>query len=395
MAVAREVPDSREQVETTGNTAENGFAAIKVTALGRPVLLLRMSQILNQTQYFFDQMAVNTESMDRHIVEEGFLKGLKDLGVDMSDDDARKIFHIIDQSKDGLIDVIEWHNFLTPQLQLSKLFRAKPKVKDSIGEEVIKCLSTEELKEMENMTKRLFTIAQRAKERNVRLMVDAEQTYFQPAITRVTLEAMRMFNKEKPIVFNTYQCYLKDTINSIQVDMELSRREGFKFAAKLVRGAYMEQERLRAINVGYADPVHESYDDTNRSYNEVLAFILEEVRERGANIMIASHNEDSIRYALKTMERYDIKRDDDKVFFGQLLGMCDVITYALGSAGYSAYKYVPYGPVEEVIPYLSRRAMENKSLMKGVVSERQLLWKELQRRLLSGKLKHDPQAGLI
>ncbi|XP_057294368.1 proline dehydrogenase 1, mitochondrial-like isoform X1 [Hydractinia symbiolongicarpus] len=381
-----------ECIDTTGNTAENGFAAIKVTALGRPMLLLRLSQILNQTQHYFDKLASNKEIMTRrNIVKEKFLFGLKQLGVDMLDKEATKIFEIMDVTKDGGIDVIEWHNFLTPQLQLAKLFRAKPTVKGELSSEIILTLTNTELKEMENMIERLLTIAERAKEKNVRLMVDAEQTYFQPAITRITLEAMRMFNRDKPIVFNTYQCYLKNAMNTIHVDMELARREGFYFGAKLVRGAYMEQERLRALAAGYDDPIHSSYEDTDKCYNAVLSAVLEEVRWRGANVMVASHNEGSIRHAVEIMRDFNLAPDSGKVFFGQLLGMCDVITYALGGAGYSAYKYVPYGPVEEVMPYLSRRAMENRSLMKGVVKERHMLWRELLRRLKTGGLNHDPK----
>lgn len=110
----------------------------------------------------------------------------------------------------------------------------------------------------------------------------------------------------------------------------------------------MEQERLRASDVGYEDPIHDNYQNTNACYNNCLSAILQEVSANGANVMVASHNEESVRHTLKTMAELNIDRHDDKVFFGQLLGMCDVVTYALGSDGYSAFKYVPYGPVEEV-----------------------------------------------
>lgn len=252
-------------------------------------------------------------------------------------------------------------------------------------------LTEQELNEMDNLTRRMNTIAERAKEKGVRLMVDAEQTYFQPAITKITLEAMRMYNKEGPVVFNTYQCYQKDAPNLIDVDIELSRREGFHFAAKLVRGAYMEQERARAADLGYADPMHDNLNDTHACYNRILTKCLHEVQVNKANVMVASHNEDSVRHAAQKMNELGIDPADNQVFFGQLLGMCDVVTYALGSAGYKAYKYVPYGPVEEVMPYLSRRAMENRSLMKGVVKERNMLWSELMRRYKGGRLAHDPR----
>jgi proline dehydrogenase len=255
-------------------------------------------------------------------------------------------------------------------------------------------LTEQELKEMDNLTHRMNTIASHAKKKGVRLMVDAEQTYFQPAITRITLDAMRIFNKESPIVFNTYQCYQKDAPNLVDVDLEFSRREGFCFAGKLVRGAYMEQERMRAGELEYSDPIHDTYSDTNECYNKLLTTILQEVKHNKANVMVASHNEESVRHTIATMKELGIQPDEDKVFFGQLLGMCDVITYALGSAGYAAYKYVPYGPVEEVMPYLSRRAMENRSLMKGVVKERDMLWSELVRRKKHKQLQHNPNNGV-
>ena len=183
----------------------------------------------------------------------------------------------------------------------------------------------------------------------------------------------------------------KDALNLVNIDVELSRREGFCFAAKLVRGAYMEQERLRAHELGYEDPIHETYQLTNQCYDDILSVTLKEVHDNDANVMVATHNEESVRHAVDFMKRYDIPRDGNQVFFGQLLGMCDVVTYALGSAGYAAYKYVPYGPVEEVMPYLTRRAVENRSLMDGVVKERKMLWKELARRYKHGELRHDPQ----
>uniref|UniRef100_A0A672PQQ3 Proline dehydrogenase n=1 Tax=Sinocyclocheilus grahami TaxID=75366 RepID=A0A672PQQ3_SINGR len=226
----------------------------------------------------------------------------------------------------------------------------------------------------------------------VRLMVDAEQTYFQPAISRLTLEMQRIFNREKPNIFNTYQCYLREAYDNVSVDVELSRREGWYFGAKLVRGAYMCQERSRAAEIGYEDPINPDYETTNRMYHKCLEYILEEINHnRMANVMVASHNEDTVKFTLEKMNETSLSPTENKVCFGQLLGMCDQISFPLaGQAGFPVYKYVPYGPVNEVIPYLSRRAQENRGFMKGSQRERSLLWKELKRRLFSGHLLYKP-----
>ncbi|EDO37792.1 predicted protein, partial [Nematostella vectensis] len=365
-----------ECVDAASGASSDGFAAIKVTALGRPQLLLKVSEILHQTQAFFDQLTMDSAIKNKigyGLAKNRFFDGLERLGLGFHS------FLFVDRD----IDVIEWHEYLTPQLQLSKLFKAHP---EETGQPLITLLTPDELRQVENMRGRLHQLGEHARNKNVRLMIDAEQSYFQPAIRRFTVDLQREFNKSFPLVLNTYQCYLKSAHRDAQVDMELARREGFKFGAKLVRGAYMEQERLRAQSLGYDDPIHPSYAATSECYNQTLNDILEECRRGGANVMVASHNEDSVRFAVKRMYELGISPEDKKVFFGQLLGMSDPLSFTLGQAGYSVYKYVPYGPVEDVLPYLSRRAMENRGLLKGILKERRMLWKEFTRRLRERQL---------
>ncbi|KAF7644163.1 hypothetical protein LDENG_00226610, partial [Lucifuga dentata] len=182
-----------------------------------------------------------------------------------------------------------------------------------------------------------------------------------------------------------------EAYDNVTMDVELSRREGWHFAAKLVRGAYMYQERERAKEVGYEDPINPDYESTNSMYHRCLDYVLDEIAlNRNANVMVASHNEDTVKYTLKRMNELGLMPTENKVYFGQLLGMCDQISFTLGQAGFAVYKYVPYGPVNEVMPYLSRRAQENCGFMKGAQRERQLLWKELKRRLAAGELLYRP-----
>nr|KAF6282680.1 proline dehydrogenase 1 [Myotis myotis] len=258
-------------------------------------------------------------------------------------------------------------------------------------EPLLSGFTEEEERQMRRMLQRMDVLAKKATEAGVRLMVDAEQTYFQPAISRLTLEMQRRFNVEKPLIFNTYQCYLRDAYDNVTLDLELARREGWCFGAKLVRGAYMAQERARAAEIGYEDPINPTYEATNAMYHRCLNYVLEELKNNGkAEVMVASHNEDTVRFTLRRMEELGLHPADRQVYFGQLLGMCDQISFPLGQAGFPVYKYVPYGPVMEVLPYLSRRALENNSVMKGARRERQLLWQELKRRLYTGNLFYRP-----
>ncbi|OWF44816.1 Proline dehydrogenase 1, mitochondrial [Mizuhopecten yessoensis] len=273
------------------------------------------------------------------------------------------------------VDLLDWDNLLEVNMSLSKVF-VVPNEETGQLEPLVTSLSVEEEEQMKNMLGRLNTIAKYATEKGVRVMVDAEQTYFQPAISRLCMEMMRRFNREQTVIFNTYQCYLKSAYNNACLDMDLARREDFYFGAKLVRGAYMEQERDRAAEIGYEDPINPSYEATSDMYHHTLEEVMKQIncRERGKiAVMVASHNEDTVRYTVEKMKEFQIRPADRLICFGQLLGMCDQVSFPLGQAGYSVYKYVPYGPVEEVLPYLSRRAMENRGILKKVKKEKKLL----------------------
>uniref|UniRef100_A0A8C3HEC9 Proline dehydrogenase n=1 Tax=Chrysemys picta bellii TaxID=8478 RepID=A0A8C3HEC9_CHRPI len=225
---------------------------------------------------------------------------------------------------------------------------------------------------------------QRAVEAGVRVLVDAEYTYVNPALTLVTLALMGRWNRAQPWVWNTYQCYLQDCLVRLGADAALAERRGFCFGVKLVRGAYLEQERRLARERGYPDPLHPTWEATNHSYQHCLDLLLELVARDGqqCQLIVASHNETSVSHAIRRMEELGIAKDGGAVCFGQLLGMCDHVSLALGQAGYAIYKSIPYGAVEDVLPYLVRRAQENQSVLQGIRKERDLLRRELWRRLL-------------
>ncbi|XP_037536155.1 proline dehydrogenase 1, mitochondrial [Nematolebias whitei] len=379
-------------IKASGGSSMDGFSAIKVSALGRPQFLLRFSEVLVKWQRFFTFLASQQGKNGMEALEQRLeLSQLQEFFIKLG---AKCDFYgwfIRNKAESkGYIDVLDWNSLIENRENASDLL-VVPNLKLGTLEPLLQKFTTEDEKQLKRILQRLHILAKHASENSVRLMVDAEQTYFQPAITKLTVETQRMHNKETPVVFNTYQCYLKEAYDNVAMDVELSRREGWHFAAKLVRGAYMHQERARAKELGYEDPVNPDYETTNRMYHKCLDYVLDEIAlNKKTNVMVASHNNDTIKHTVRRMNELGLLPSENKVFFGQLLGMCDQISFPLGQAGFPVYKYVPYGPVGEVMPYLSRRAQENRGFMKGAQKERELLWKELKRRLVSGDLLYRP-----
>uniref|UniRef100_A0A8C6JMY5 Proline dehydrogenase n=2 Tax=Melopsittacus undulatus TaxID=13146 RepID=A0A8C6JMY5_MELUD len=375
-------------IDASSGSSEDGFSAIKLTALGRPQFLLQFSEVLVKWRRFFHQMAAEQGQAGRAALEmrleaEKLREALANLGI-ATKAETQRWFTGENLGISGTVDLLDWNSLIDSRTKLSKLLLV-PNMKTGQLEPLLSRFTEEEDLQMKRMLQRMDVLAKRATETGVRLMVDAEQSYFQPAISRLTLEMQRRFNRDRAIIFNTYQCYLKEAYDNVTVDMELSRREGWHFGTKLVRGAYMEQERERAAQIGYEDPINPTYEKTNEMYHRCLDYILEEIKHsRKANVMVASHNEDTVKFTLRRMMELGIHPSEKKVYFGQLLGMCDQITFPLGQAGFPVYKYVPYGPVQEVLPYLSRRAQENRGFMKRANRERDLLWREVKRRLRAG-----------
>ncbi|XP_078410398.1 proline dehydrogenase 1, mitochondrial-like [Cetorhinus maximus] len=377
-------------IAASGGSSEDGFSAIKMTALGRPQFLLQFSEVLVKWRGFFRQLAAEQGMAGQAVVDTKLdLERLQNSLVKLGIATLEEVTHWFTGGNinlSGTVDLMDWNDLIDNRTKVAKLF-VVPNLQTGEIEPLLLEFTEEEELQMKRMLQRMDVLAKEAVQKGVRLMVDAEQTYFQPAISRLTLEMQRKFNTEKPVIFNTYQCYLKDAYDNVSMDVELSRRENWYFGAKLVRGAYMAQERKRAREIGYEDPINNTYEDTNTTYSRCLDYILNEIKvNRKANVMVASHNEKTVTYTLHRMHELGLQPSAKKVYFGQLLGMSDQISFPLGQAGYPVYKYVPYGPVEEVLPYLSRRAQENKGMMAGTQRERELLWNELKRRILKGDL---------
>lgn len=370
----------------------DGFAAIKVTALCPPVLLMRISHILEESRRLFRSLSeeggdplgkshASVPYLSRMISRPNFIKVLGMLNVSLSPAEQADLFAAMDVDKNGVVDYVEWLESVQPNdATLHPFFCANG---GSGGEStLLPKLNPREAQQMDNMVDRLERLAERAAAQRVHLMVDAEQTYFQPAIDHMVLNLQKKFNRDFPAIYNTYQCYLTNTAGRVDIDLARAERHGYHFAAKLVRGAYMVQERKRAAKFGYKDPIFPVIQDTHENYHRVMDAILRANVSRGAQVMVATHNERSVRFAVEKMHEYGIPRQRGGVYFGQLLGMCDHVSFSLGAEGYGVYKYVPYGPVREVLPYLIRRAEENGDLLGGAQKERRLIAHELRRRKL-------------
>lgn len=239
-------------------------------------------------------------------------------------------------------------------------------------------LTFEEKAEWERGKKRVFEVCQKAFEHHQPILIDAEESWIQQAIDDLADECMRLFNKKECIVFNTYQLYRTDRLQFLKDSYLKAQKEGYYLGAKLVRGAYMEKERERAKKMNYPSLIHPDKTSTDSSYNEALKFCVESIE--GISICAGTHNEESTQYLVHLMEQYHINKSDKRIYFSQLLGMSDHISFNLSKAGYNVVKYVPYGPVKTVLPYLIRRAQENTSVKGQTGRELSLLLQELKRR---------------
>lgn len=241
-----------------------------------------------------------------------------------------------------------------------------------------KSLTESEKVEADNFKKRIEKLCQTAFDNNVPILIDAEDVCFQNFIDEVVETNMEKFNKKKAIVFNTFQMYRRDRLEMLCQSYERAVEKDYFLGAKFVRGAYMEKERARAATFGYPDPIHPNKESTDKDYNAALKFCIERI-DRIA-IFNGTHNEFSSSYMVQLMEEKGIAKDDSRCWFSQLYGMSDHISFNLSHAGYNVAKYMPYGPVRSVLPYLIRRTEENTSMAGQTGRELSRILKEIERR---------------
>jgi len=472
--------------------AAGGFAAVKVTALAAPELLARVSEELEAARRAFRALARAARGapaagdddapalyLDTRLGPDAFAAALaavaaehalpalpRSAGGDAAGD-AAALFRLLDVDGDGAVSYLDWLDATgvvtragpatdaaaaaagaaaaaaaarapSPAALAAALGLAARSARPGAppGAPAAAGLSDADARAWAAVHRRAAELATAARQLRVTVMVDAEQSYLQPAIEAVGVAAARRANRPGgaqwappeyahaaaaaaaaaaaggggaawpyappaalaavnerhapggggayPAVYNTFQGYLRDAPLRVELSIARARRDGFLFGAKLVRGAYMAQERARAAALGYADPIHATLADTHACYHGLAERVLDAVvAPRGGEVMVASHNEGTVARVAAGMAARGLAPATCGVSFGQLLGMCDATTLSLGRAGYAAFKYVPYGPVLAVMPYLIRRAQENSDVVAGGVGkELAQLRGELRKRLV-------------
>ncbi|KAF8978042.1 hypothetical protein BGZ46_006866 [Entomortierella lignicola] len=373
-------------IETASNMSKS-FAAIKVTAMGSPLLLQQVSSTLSALQSSFRTM---DQDQDGKVTKDEFKQLVKMLPNPLQDQESLEIlvdqlFNEADRDQDDKIDWIDFTCTVSMNREETRnLFIAG---NDAENPETIPGLSIEDLEDYGRLLTRMEKLCDQAEKSQTRLMIDAEQTYFQPAIDNVALYLQELYNRtphaDGPLVYNTYQMYLRDALDRLHQDYARSQRNGYVLAAKLVRGAYMVSERKRAQDLGLADPICDGIEATHASYNSGVDFMLGEMTRQltHANaaddnsvsselslknspvvLFVASHNKDSVIRTCERMQELGLSPQSGLVMFGQLMGM---------------------------------RAQENSSVLGGVAVERNLLLEELKARFVPQKPHTHIQAGTM
>lgn len=356
---AKDLTDAQIDLIHVASTQPGSFIAIKLTAFYPPSVLKNWTVVLNRLE-----TSIQNRTLSTHFPT--LARNLKD-----SDYSFRSIRHD--------------YSLLFPNCA-SILLQDQPDIK----------LDLSMITKINNEMKRMCL---ESSQKKVKIIMDAEQSYFQPAIDDLILALCAEYNAsihddttrksdwKEPMIYNSYQAYLTSTRSRLQKDVEFAFDKGYSIGVKLVRGAYLVSENELAQSTSTLSPLHKSLQNTHDSYNSCLDYVLSQIKEtitykiRPIGFKVASHNRESIQWAGEKMKRMGIPVD--RVTFGQLMGMQDDIMHLLSQSGFLTFKYIPYGPIEEVLPYLHRRAQENHQIMDSLSQDRSLVVKELGIRLFN------------
>jgi proline dehydrogenase len=299
-----------------------------------------------------------------------------DYSIEGEDDE-----HVFDNTRDEIIRTIE-RAAVDKSVPIT-VFKVTGVARFSLLEKLDEKaqLSILEQEEWEKAQARVLAICTAAHAKGIPVMIDAEESWIQKTIDMLALDMMHLYNTEKAIVYNTYQLYRHDKLQSLKNDHEVAATGGFILGAKLVRGAYMEKERKRAEEKGYQSPIQPDKQSSDRDYDLSLDYCTDHIAQIA--FVAGTHNEESCRKLAELLDKKNIDHNNPHVYFSQLLGMSDNLSFNLANAKYNVAKYVPYGPIKAVLPYLFRRAQENTAIAGQMSRELGLITKEVKRRKLS------------
>ncbi len=305
---------------------------------------------------------------------------------------TKKVHSVLDYSVEGKESEEQFDNAMNKTLKIIDFAKEKKSIPFAVFKptgfgrfEIYqkltekKELSVEEKKEWNTVVKRYDTVCKAAYDKDVPLLIDAEESWMQDAADDLIEEMMQRYNKEKVIVYSTLQMYRHDRMDYLKDFYKRAQKSNFYIGMKIVRGAYLEKERERAEEKGYKSPICIDKATTDKNYNDALHFMLENSK---LAVFAGTHNEESSLLLMKLAKKHGINKDDARLWFGQLYGMSDHISYNLSNNGYNVAKYLPFGPVRDVMPYLIRRAEENTSVAGQTSRELKLLKAERKRRKL-------------
>ncbi|KAK2190349.1 hypothetical protein NP493_83g02003 [Ridgeia piscesae] len=368
--------DLAAEVAAKSGTSQRQWAAAKVTFIAEPEVLRHMTDLINTNTSILGAAyrQTSTEPTKRDSLVE-LLNDILHQAEKTNGFVSPPAIRHLEELDDSLTTNIAFHLTCKKSRELAQFTQ---------GEASASTLSDTEETHLNQVWKRMCVLAEHAESRGVVFAWDAEQIYLQPAIDLLLLDLMRKYSRQHAAIFHTYQCYLKSTHEKVVRDLKLSRKEDFCLAAKLVRGAYLIEERKRAVSLRYEDPTNPTYESTTTMYHRVADEFLRHIQTRPGRVevVIATHNEATVGHVLRQISNRGLDTSN-AISFAQLHGMRDYITMPLGYAGYPVYKLLNYGPVEECVAFLSRRAQENSSAIATANEERKLIGRELRRRFTS------------
>lgn len=305
----------------------------------------------------------------------------------------KNVYSVLDFSTEGFNSEKEFDDCLRKKTSIIEFAKNRKEIPFAVfkptclgSTDLFKKVSKfEKLNELENdswnrVIQRFDKVCSKAFKQNIKILIDAEEVEVQNAIDELAIKMMRKYNLTSPIVYNTVQMYRKDRLTYLGEMISNKLNDGVIFGLKLVRGAYMEKERNLAVSMNVESPICDSKDDTDKNFNSGLDFVFNNLNR--ISFVCASHNEDSILKVMNMMESKKLKSNDNKIWFGQLYGMSDNISFNLASKNYNTFKILPFGSVKNLMPYLIRRAEENTSVQGQTGRELQLILKERKRRAL-------------